>query len=170
MSDIILSGELRSDLVHLVAAQARRMEEAAGRADSSGYESYAKIKARLERAAEAMKPQDKALKHYWEEVVSGDGDLQASYLRELETEAMASLGCLAQLTATVCRATWALSPWQERKVGQMSFDELIAEDEEDEPFADLDETAMPEIDEETGEVLDPDEDLAAAPEVLGYDE
>lgn len=168
MSSITLENDLRSDLTHLVANQARRTEALAGRPDSSGYESYAKIKARLERAAEAMKPLDKGLKHYWEEVTSGDEDLQGSYLRELETEAMAALGCLATLTATICRATWALSPWQDRKIGQMSLDELGEEREPE--FEDLDETAMPETDEATGEILDPDEDLAEAAEVLGYDE
>ena len=165
MSEIILGKELRDDLTRLVANQARRTEALAGRPDSSGYESYAKIKARMERASEAMKPLDKALKHYWEEVVAGDTDLQGSYLRELETEATAALGCLTTLTAAVCRAQWALSPWKERKIGQMSLDEL-----EDEPFPDLDETAMPEVDETTGEILDPDEDLPAAGEVLGSDE
>lgn len=149
---------LKNDLIHVIAGQARRQDEAAGRLDASGFESYGKIKNCLEQVTEAVKPLDKTLKEYWKQVAAGDGDTQAAYLQELETEATAALAALVRLTATADRALWALHPWRERKIGQMSFDELM----DGEPdFEDLDETAMPEVDEETGEVVE---------EELDYDE
>ena len=38
--------------------------------------------------------------------------------------------------------------------GQWTLDELAGEREDEPAFTDLDETAMPEVDEETGEVLE----------------
>lgn len=170
MSAYINMEEMRRDVVHAIANQAQRQEIAAGRPDCSGYESYSKIKDRLEKLAEAVKPLDKSLKEYWKNVSDGDEDLQGSYLREMETETTAAAQAMVLLAATVTRAMWALHPSAERKVGQMSFDELLGEDEGEPEFEDLDETAMPEVDESTGEILDADEDLAPAEEVLGSEE
>lgn len=151
--------DLRTDLVHAIAEEARRQDAAIGRNDTSGFESFGRIKARLEKATEAFKPLDKTLKEYWKVVSGQDVDLQGSYLRELESETTAALSEMTRLAAAVDRAMWSLAPWEERKIGQMSFDELLGDDEGEPEFEDLDETAMPEVDESTGEVLDPDEDL-----------
>ena len=172
MSKNTMERELRTDLIHAIAEEARRQDAVIGRNDTSGFESFGRIKARLEKATEAFKPLEKTLKEYWKVVSGGDVDLQGSYLRELETETTAALQELTRLAASVERAMWSLSPWEDRRIGQLSFDDLIAGDEPEESadFADLDETAMPEIDEATGEILDPDEDLPEAGEVLGSEE
>lgn len=163
--------ELRTDLVHAIAGQARREEDVLN-LDANGFESYGRIKARLEKALEAVKPLEKTLKKYWEYVAGADEDLQGSYLRELDTETMDALTAMSALAATINRAMWSMHPYRERKIGQMSMDELLngepEEDRPDEDFADLDETAY--VDEETGELLDGTEDLPEASEVLGADE
>ena len=185
--------ELRTDLVHAIAGQARREEDVLN-LDANGFESYGRIKARLEKALEAVKPLEKTLKKYWEYVAGADEDLQASYLRELDTETMDALTAMSALAATINRAMWSMHPYSERKIGQMSMDELLNglpdEDRPDEyDFEDLDETAY--VDEETGdwrpqatsseqpsdsealsesEIIDPEEDLPEAGEVLGADE
>lgn len=140
--------QVRMQLIRTVADEARRQEELAGRPDGSGYESYGKIKDRLEKATKAFKPMEKTLKEYWEVVSGDDEDLQASFLRELQTEAEAVLTELARLAAAVSRAAWALTPYEPHKIGQMTMDELT------EPW----------------EIPDPEGDLPAAEEVLGSDE
>ena len=127
MNEFTMYRELRVSLTHVIADEARRQELIAGRSDSSGFESFGKIKARLDKTTEAFKPLEKTLKEYWKVVSGEDVDLQASYLREMETETESALTELVRLAAAVNRAMWALSPTQERKIGQMSMDELERE-------------------------------------------
>ena len=179
MSEYTMERELRTDLIHAVAKEARRQDYIIGRHDAGGFESFGRIKARLEKATETFKPLDKTLKEYWEVVSGEDNDLQGSFLREMETETLATLKEMAWLAAAIERAMWALNPWEERKVGQMSLDDL-AEEEPDMPPEDYDPEEQdaaggprlfdPVADEETGEILDDDEDLAPASEVLGSEE
>ena len=151
---------LKEDVCATVAAHVIRLDERIGREDSSGYESYGRIKDVLEQRQEAVKPLSKTLGSYWEEVVREDEATQAAMLREMETRAEVAIRQMIDLAATVDRAQRRLANAAAKKLGQMSMDELPEEPDEE----------IPAVDEETGEIVEPEEDLPAAEEVLGYDE
>lgn len=130
---------LKEDVCAAVAAHVVRLDESIGREDSSGYESYGRIKDVLEQMQEAVTPLTKALKDYWEEVVREHEDAQAAMLREMETKSEVAIRQMVSLAATVDRALRRLQSAAGQKVGQMTMD-------------DLEET--PDVDEATGEVLD----------------
>jgi len=151
MNEKVRSG-LRDDLIHVINNQVRRYDEATRRPDASGFESYGKLKRHLEKLTEAVKPVEKTLKEYWKQVGAGDEDLQGAYLKELSGEIDTALMELVCFAADTSRAMWSMGPYAHQGMGQMSMDEDY------------------EVDEATGEILDSEEDLPPAYEVMGYEE
>lgn len=118
--------------------EVERMDRALRRPDSSGYESYGRLKEELERATGDMKPLQNLLKDYWNGVVHRSEDEELALLREIRREATALSVQFIRVAAVADRAEDSLlGDWEP------------PEDEEEKPG----EAPAVQVDEKTGEVV-----------------
>lgn len=126
---------LKEDVCRAMLAQVHRYDHRIGRMDSSGHETYARVKQCLEGVQTAMKPMDKTLACVWEQVCAADETVLAAFLREMLTEAENACVKLLCLGAMITRGLHTISGGGE-PVGQACMEDL------------------PEVDETTGEIVD----------------
>lgn len=145
MSNHEMERGLKEDVCHAILAQVHRYDHKIGRYDSSGHETYARIKQGLEGVKDSIKPMDKTLTNVWEQVCAADETVLAAFLREMLTEAEHACVWLLCLGAMITRGLHTLSGEDGEPLGQASMEDIQPLDME---------TEQVKVDKDTGEVVE----------------